>query len=977
MQTNGAGFRKKEPISRGVECASCSVASYSCALEALGSDDCPNRKSCAMDKYVGKWKITRCIPLTLCESVSDDLERVEFELTENGDVEWKGPPCVKDLPLFHCYKYELIHGSSSWDSPVLQFGFYDSHVIEVKASCCSTPGASKHQIDQSVRRNLLMLTYESLCILQCERRIPTENDILAKTTCFSLVPALEKGYFSDLCLVNATGDRKFDVHRCILESALPGTSWEDVASLLSSFPAEVLSTALHYVYSDCLPINLTETTAQQCLKFTEPSPTAASPLEGLHTLCGSYLRNLSVQSKLERICDVVEASSGKVAACFGPEFNSLGAQSGSEVLATFPAKFVDGVKTVLKETAITVIHMFYFCDLLCREKQNLGFEELGKGVRYAQKLLPTVLSNYRSCCRNLSSALSPLSSRKKLDIAAVIVQEFEFLAFDSLASVLEEIHAILQRVSSAWENRLGSDHVDLSAGSVSGSQGTSFQSFLGSAIHKTLIMQELMRIRDACDKITCMSLYFIAKKDHYLRLCVADKVKCVALGLEELLMELPWFSVRLGDLVQVSKAEYDAVCFNFCFQLAVEKFAFMLSNLRDHKASIQALMSQLASLVQREEFYTALVELELLDSRLSVGSDAGQDAGRPSSSGASVPRNSPPVFAQKKLVFLDLVASLCRPPASSDSATRLLKLLESGAHADMEFHIVCGSGDYLCFPGLMEVCASNHEEEQKVIKIRAHRVIVASRCDWFRRALTSGMQEDILRRIVIHDTSPGVFRAFLEYLYSGRLNQTEAADEGSAPWSCDQWAELLLLSDRYELPGLTVACETILIRFINPETALFLLSIADQCNAYSLKTHCLSQVTSEPSLRDSEDFEKLRPELQAEVDEAISIWLGAGCGSSGIYYRSKRIGNMHGASLESRMQSMTISSSSAARKARRAAKRAARRDYLEKQAGKLELAGNRHYPRATKARDTKAPPYPRTAVTKAPPKLFFRTGSLW
>ena len=33
--------------------------------------------------------------------------------------------------------------------------------------------------------------------------------------------------------------------------------------------------------------------------------------------------------------------------------------------------------------------------------------------------------------------------------------------------------------------------------------------------------------------------------------------------------------------------------------------------------------------------------------------------------------------------------------------------------------------------------------------LRAHRVVLASRCDWFRRALTSGMKESIERWDVV------------------------------------------------------------------------------------------------------------------------------------------------------------------------------------------------------------------------------------
>jgi hypothetical protein len=41
--------------------------------------------------------------------------------------------------------------------------------------------------------------------------------------------------------------------------------------------------------------------------------------------------------------------------------------------------------------------------------------------------------------------------------------------------------------------------------------------------------------------------------------------------------------------------------------------------------------------------------------------------------------------------------------------------------------------------------AEQQQEAEEVCSIQAHRVIVAARCDWFRRALLSGMREAIDR----------------------------------------------------------------------------------------------------------------------------------------------------------------------------------------------------------------------------------------
>jgi hypothetical protein len=82
-----------------------------------------------------------------------------------------------------------------------------------------------------------------------------------------------------------------------------------------------------------------------------------------------------------------------------------------------------------------------------------------------------------------------------------------------------------------------------------------------------------------------------------------------------------------------------------------------------------------------------------------------------------------------------------------------------------------------------------------VTRVAAHRVIVCARCSWFRRALSSGMQEAQQRRIILHDTSPAVFDVFLQFVYAGLQDLPPL--ECRLP-SIGQLADLLLLADRYE-----------------------------------------------------------------------------------------------------------------------------------------------------------------------------------
>lgn len=80
---------------------------------------------------------------------------------------------------------------------------------------------------------------------------------------------------------------------------------------------------------------------------------------------------------------------------------------------------------------------------------------------------------------------------------------------------------------------------------------------------------------------------------------------------------------------------------------------------------------------------------------------------------------------------------------------------------------------------------------------------------------------------MIHDTSPFLFSTFLNYLYSGQLETKEL--------SVDQLADLMLLSDRYEVDSLKQACEQGLKRHIDEDSVLYFLSMGDQFNAKLLR----------------------------------------------------------------------------------------------------------------------------------------------
>lgn len=100
---------------------------------------------------------------------------------------------------------------------------------------------------------------------------------------------------------------------------------------------------------------------------------------------------------------------------------------------------------------------------------------------------------------------------------------------------------------------------------------------------------------------------------------------------------------------------------------------------------------------------------------------------------------------------MNLTKYLCESPnaARSSLSKNALRLLHSGQLTDMEFEVI-GSGvtapttnDSTTEP----IMADANELDSKVHTFRAHRVIVGSRCEWFNKALSSGMQESINRLV--------------------------------------------------------------------------------------------------------------------------------------------------------------------------------------------------------------------------------------
>lgn len=114
--------------------------------------------------------------------------------------------------------------------------------------------------------------------------------------------------------------------------------------------------------------------------------------------------------------------------------------------------------------------------------------------------------------------------------------------------------------------------------------------------------------------------------------------------------------------------------------------------------------------------------------------------------------------------------------------------------------------------------------------IYAHRCILYARAEYFRNMFDSQMRETLEMDIPIPDVSYTVFRAVLEYIYSGGAKVTNGR----------MAIDLLKAADMFQIEGLRNLCVEKVEQAVTIENVAFVCQVADTHNAQSLKLFCIT-----------------------------------------------------------------------------------------------------------------------------------------
>ncbi|XP_077490197.1 uncharacterized protein LOC144101061 [Amblyomma americanum] len=796
--------------------------------------------------YCGSWKITKCISLAAGTEVTE-VEGTIFTLDESGDLSWKIPDHAAPMPFFSCETYEVFLGNPHY---IRFFGTFAGHMIEFRVAHADEDGIN--------------LIYEGWCVLQCVKMAQKE---VGWDEPFSYLPALEEGYFSD-AVITAEEGKEFPVHLTLLRLSCPAVDWATgKPGPLDGLPENVVAAALHCIYADCLPPALTEETARACVSLLSPPATAG--FERLVHLCELFLRNMSVKQQVMSLINDMHQCAETVADCFSAPSGTGGSgEGGSPSPTASPARLCYVVGQALRECAVAAAKLLLLCDVFSRHKHLLSREERQDLIKHCVSRLPTFMNQLQKLLEAVKRTFGNLSFAERTVIAAYVVPEIES-SLESLFQLIAEAKRALDLIISRMTNdKLTAEPyvADLPVGEL-----------LNRNLRNSLNVRELVKLRSFYEKVFMTFITLMRKKESFCDMGGGSKIRSVAKNLEQFIDEIPMLLLRIEELRSAVLEKQSCKEWKFLFKLGTSKVTWVLNKLVCHRETLHLVMTRLCDLVARDQFTAALVELGIVvptpeahqngsaeeeddDAPLTVTAAAEMSSTSSSLCGSGGLALAAASASEVERPQNEPIESLCRPPAAKDSrlARDSLQLFLDGKDTDMSFEIVAAPG----YSGDLSPEAVSDAVSGVRWQIGAHRVVVATRCNWFKKALLSGMRESIDRKIVVHDTHPEVFQLFLEYLYRGCLD--------SRPLTTEQLVELMQLGDRYEVDMLKQITEDVLRDHLDEDSALFLLNLADQLNARNLRNSALEFVAINKDVVKSDGYSELPDDLQTEIMETIT-----------------------------------------------------------------------------------------------------------
>ncbi|XP_055384849.1 uncharacterized protein LOC129614321 [Condylostylus longicornis] len=631
----------------------------------------------------------------------------------------------------------------------------------------------------------------------------------------------------------------------LVTTETPPSSPLTPVGILNDLPSFLLSPIINWLYTESLTNDLLEENCEKIINFAETQP----PLIKIVEPCKKYL-------KLTRLKKFVVDTVMDINSILSKIINKINSCSTSYQTSSILRIFKD----CLKEAAIGFGRILIFCNIFVTDGADISRNQRNEIIKYIRSKISVFIPQLHKLLDTILKLLLNLSIEEKSNLINSLIPEIEY-SFEVLTKVVEEIKKSLEKICKDMKcynigipagtkpnlnkkQNILRQNSNLVLKINNSSEGFTSQNLNIQAdndLKLLLYMYEVRKLHDIYGRISVVLDILKEKRSTFCEMGILDKISTINQNFEQLLVDIPAYIVILENLSDKFDDNIGWKEFKFCFKLATSQINGVLTKLLDHKPALIDAINQICDLVKHDEFTKCLIDLGLLAEN-------------------NILENKLQQFSEKrdydyKYAKLNLVKGLCEPPTAANSslAKAAIRLLHSNQITDMEFEIIQNYKD-----------PSSGQNKCQTTIFRAHRIIIASRCEWFKKALMSGMVESITNKIVITDTSPVIFRRLLLYLYGAPVDETVGAE---------QICELMLLADRYSIDDLKALCENALNSLIDENSVVCLLGIADRYLASGLRSKCLSFLSQNPRLTKQEIFKELPKQVQQEVRDLI-LWYG-------------------------------------------------------------------------------------------------------
>ncbi|XP_041473514.1 uncharacterized protein LOC121422492 [Lytechinus variegatus] len=776
----------------------------------------------------GSWMIDQVEKITTDATATDvsGIEGADFHLSDTGDIFWSLPAGVTKTPYF-ALNFDLYEVIGAKFHAIKFIGSRSGDKIILFASQKSS--------------NTLHLKYENEFIFHCEKVWKIEEAILEP---FSLLRAFKEGFFTDMEIKADTG-KTFGVHKIILKSTCPQLGWDMSPAPLTGTSEVVLSAIVHFLYTECLPDTIDEESARKILEVAGKLP----GLERLANLCHLYLHNSDVKNQIINLVHDIHVCGDRLIQLFSPKTTTAEGALRQDNMMLEPSKFSYALRQCIKEGAVAGMKVVMICDLFNKRKREMTKQERHDLMKYIKSRLPIFVKQlykfYEVFKEQLTQDITP---KQNDDLARYLVPEMN-KCLDITTDMVEQ----------------GKDALEIILRKMKAEENKKFSTkdYLKYIVVSAMFKKEMAQLKLAHERMCELFQSMLWRQEGFDCLSEADKMFSVNKNIEQIVEEFPVMLQKL-EALDTNVNDGSMRDWKFNFKMGTSRVMWSFDKIITHRERFKPIVTHLNKLIGRQAFTDGLLHVGLLASATDVDEPSTSSAASPFPMDVDTEdaqdQNVSPLPVKRPLVS----ESLCVPPSAAESklAKAMGALLESGLETDMCFEVITVTDE----PSDVVVDHTQgepivtQETERKVIRhppIYAHCAVIAARCDRFKRALLSGMRESIDKKIEVHDTDPDLFKQFLVFLYSGQINTSEL--------TMDQVADMMSLSDRYEVDTLKHVCEASLKTKLNEDTVLYLLGLSDQFHAVTLRDATLAYIEKHPFIASSEIYDELPEHLQEEV----------------------------------------------------------------------------------------------------------------